>query len=224
VTVREIVVAVLVCVAALRADPARGQSVSRAGRFEIAIGPRWTGGQTLGSGDANETTSGGMGFRIFTASTTLAGAPSVDARLGMRITRQLEAQASGSYGSPQLRVNVSNDVENAAAVVPAARVQQFTVRGGVLWYLSRLARPRLAPFAAADAGYLREVHEGHTLVETGRLIEIGGGVKCLVGSYGRFKAIGARFDARAVLRSKGVAFDDSLHAAPSLDVSVYLRF
>jgi len=224
VTARVIAVTALVCGASFAASPAPAQSVSQPGRFEIAIGSRWTGGQTFGGGDANETTSSGTAFRIFTASTTLAGAPSIDTRVGMRITRRLELQAAGSYGSPQLRVNVSNDVENAVVVTPSERVQQFTVRGGVLWYLSQLTRPRFAPFVAAEAGYLREVHEAHTLIEGGRLVEIGGGLKYLVGSFGRFKAIGARVDARAVLRSKGVAFDDSLHTAPSVDVSVYLRF
>lgn len=223
---RECVVAAASCLLVCCADPVRAQSAGQPGRTEIAIGPRWTGGLSLAAGDATETTSSGAAFRVFTSSTTLASATSLEARLGVRISRRLDAQVSGSYGTPELRVSVSNDVENGAAVTSTERVQQFTMRGGAVWSLLPLGRWGFAPFVTAEAGYLRELHDAHTLVQSGRVFEIGGGAKYPFASNRRrrFKEIGARIDARAVLRSKGAVFDDRLHAAPAVGASLYLRF
>jgi hypothetical protein len=211
---------------AFKAEPARAQSAVQPGRIEVAVGARRSGGLSIAAGDANETTSSGTTFRLFTASTTLASATSFEARVGVRITRRLEAQLSGGYGTPQLRISVSNDIENGAAVTSTERLQQFTVRGGAVWSLSPLGRWGFAPFVAADAGYLRELHEANTLVQSGRMFEIGGGATYPLTSNRsrRLKQIGVRFDARAVLRANGAAFDDSLHVAPALGASLYFRF
>jgi hypothetical protein len=220
------IVAAAAIVLGFSIDCARAQSADRPGRFEIAAGPRWTGGVSLPAGEAHETTSSGTAFRLFTASTTLASATSFDARFGVRITRRLEAQVSGSYGEPTLRISVSDDVENAAPITSTERMQQFTVRGGASWTLPRFGRPGLAPFLAAGAGYLRELHAARALVQTGRVFEIGGGATYPFRSNnsGRFKELGARVDARAVLRSKGALFDDALHTTPALGVVLYVRF
>jgi hypothetical protein len=221
-----VVVAAAACLVVLSGEPACAQAAVEPGRIEIAVGPRWTGALSLAAGDANETTSSGAAFRIFTTSTVLAGATSFDTRLGVRITRRLEAQVSGGYGTPQLRISVSNDVENGAAVTSTERLQQFTVRGGAIWSLLPLDRRGFAPFVTAEGGYLRELHEAHTLVQSGHVIEIGGGAKYPFTSNGsgRFKQIGVRFDGRAVLRAKGAVFDDSLHVTPAAGASLYLRF
>jgi hypothetical protein len=202
---------------------ARAQSAVRPGRFEFAAGPRWIGGLSLAAGDASETTSTGTAFRLFTTSTTLASATSFDARFGVRLARRLEAQVSGSYGKPTLRISVSNDVENAAPITATERIQQFAVRGGVAWSLPGLRRSGFAPFLAAEAGYLRELHQGQTLVQAGRVFELGGGASYPFTSSGS-KEVGARIDARAVLRIKGAVLDDDLHVAPALGAGLYFRF
>lgn len=191
-------------------------------RMEITVGPRWTGGVNLSGRDANETTSTGSPFRLFTASTTLARATSFDARVGLRLTRRLRALASGSYGRPTLRISASNDVENAAPATATERIQQFAIRGGAAWLLS--AKSRFAPFAAGEIGYLRELHDGQTLVQTGRVVELGGGVTYPFASAGRFRQLGARLDARAVLRSKGAALDSRTHVAPAIGAALYFGF
>jgi hypothetical protein len=202
---------------------ARAQSAARPGRFELAAGPRWTGGVSLAAGDASETTSGGTPFRLFTTSTTLANATSFDARFGVRIARRLHAQVSGGYGTPTLRISAANDVEGAASIIATERIQQFAIRGGVSWALPTAPRFGFAPFLAAEAGYLRELHDAQTLVQTGRVFEIGGGATYPFRSTGR-REVGARIDARAVLRSKGVVLDDDLHVIPALSAGLYLRF
>jgi hypothetical protein len=206
----------------LSAAIAQAQTADPA-RVEIVVGPRWTGGSTLSS-DANETTPTGGPFRLFTASTVLARATSLDARFGYRVNRRLRAVVSGSYGEPTLRISVRNDVENGAPITATERIQQFAIRGGASWAL--LTASRFAPFAAAEIGYLRELHSEQTLVQTGRLVELGGGATypLLSRGAGTFRQIGARVEARAVLRSKGAALDSGIHVAPAVGVGLSLGF
>ena len=74
--------------------------------------------------------------------------------------------------------------------------------------------------------FTEHAHAWNTLVQSGRMFEIGGGATYPLTSNGsrRLKQIGARIDARAVLRANGAAFDDSLHVAPALGASLYFRF
>jgi len=125
-----------------------------------------------------------------------------------------------------LNVALSNDTENAAPVVATETMQQLMVGGNVVWYLPAGGTARLAPFATGGGGYLRQLHEEGTLVDTGRYYQFGGGVKYLFFSRpaGRLAALGVRVEARAVLRAKGVAFDEKLHASPALGGGVFLRF
>jgi hypothetical protein len=194
------------------------------GRVEISVGPRWTGGSKLSDGDAKETTPSGSGFRMFTASTTFARATSVDARFGFAVSHRLRALVSGSYGKPTLRISVTNDAENAAPITATERIQQFVVRGGASWAL--LAASRFAPFVAAEIGYLRELHSGQTLLQTGRVAELGGGATYPLVSRGSgpFRHVGARIDARAVIRSAGAALDGGVRVAPAVGVGLSFGF
>jgi hypothetical protein len=218
---------VLVAAMCLRPGPARAQSPVPPGTIDAAFGIAWAAAQPLGSGDAHETTPTGGAFRIFTASTTLASATAVEGRIGLRVTRHLELLASGSYGTPTLRISLSGDSENAAAVTATERIQQFTLGGGALWYIGRWRTGnRLAPFVTGEAAYLRQVHDGNTLIQTGREYQIGGGIKypLVQRNRGRLKSIGVRVDVRAVLRTRGLAFDAGVHTSPSFGASSYVRF
>jgi hypothetical protein len=220
---------VLIGVASLRVSSAWAQSAEAAepGRFELAIGPLWIGRQALGASDANETTGAGGTLAFFSTSTELASAPGLEGRVGVKLSRAFEAEVAGSYATPQLRTQVSNDFESAAPVTATEVIQQFTIGVGVVWYV-RPARSasRLAPFATAGAGYLRQLHESATLVETGRFYQIGGGVKYLFVSRpgSHVKGIGARIDVRALVRQQGVAFDAGRHISPAMGASLFARF
>jgi hypothetical protein len=197
------------------------------GRVEASVGVMWVGHQALGDGAANETTGTGSSMRIFTASSDLGGAGGVDGRVAVRLQRSLEVAMEASYARPKVNIALGNDIENAARVVATETMQQLMIGGSLVWYLpSGVSTARLAPFATGGGGYLRQVHEDGTLVGTGRYYQFGGGVKYLFFSHPgrRLTALGARAEARAVLRAKGVAFDEKLHAAPALGVGVFLRF
>jgi hypothetical protein len=193
----------------------------------VAIGPVWIGRAAFGSRDANETTGTGGTFRLFTSSSELASAPGVEAHVGVRVMRALEAEASGSYTRPALRVTAADDVElSNAPLTISDTIQQFTVGGAALWY-PRVphAGGRIRPFVRGGAGYLRQVENNGALVVTGRTYEAGGGVKFLLTSRetGWWKGIGARLDARALARIRGVTLDARAHVSPSVSASIFLR-
>jgi hypothetical protein len=197
------------------------------GRVEASVGVLWIGHQALGDAAANETTGTGSSMRIFTASNDLAAAGGVDGRVAVRVVRALEVAMETSYAKPKVNIGLGNDIENASPVVATETTQQLMIGGSVLWYLpSGVSTARLAPFATGGGGYLRQVHEAGTLVNTGRYYQLGGGVKYLFFSHpgSHLAALGARVEARAVWRAKGVAFDEKLHATPALGVGVFVRF
>ena len=196
-----------------------------AGRVEAGIGLIWIGRQPLGARTATEATAAGGTLALFNSSSEVAAAAGFEGRLGVRLTRSLVAEAGASYLKPQLRIAISGDSESAAAVTATETMQQFTIGGGVLWYLPGRSR-RFAPFAMAGGGYLRQLHEQATLVETGRFYQFGGGVSALLisGRHFHTKGVGARLDVRALIRSQGVAFDGGSNTSPAVGVSAFVRF
>jgi hypothetical protein len=197
------------------------------GRLELDGGILWMGTQALGSRDANLTTGTGSTLRLFSTTSDLLAVAGFEGRVAVKVTRALEAQASMSYAKPELRTHVSNDTENGASATASESVQQYIVGGGLLWYFpSNTSRPRLRLFVSAGAGYLRQLHEGATLVATGQSYDVGGGIKLLRGSRTRkrMKTLGIRLDARLVVRTKGIAFDGRRSIAPAAGASLFVRF
>ena len=205
---------------AQQADPPKA-------RFEVGIGSLWIGRQPLGSKGATETTGAGGTLTLFTSSSELAGGAGLDGRIGVRLTRWLVAEAEASYLKPQVRIAIGGDFEGASPVTATETVQQLTIGGGVRWNLSsRHWTPRFTPFAMAGGGVLRQLHERGTLLETGRYYQVGGGATYLLvqGRHFHTKGIGARVDARALVRSKGLAFDGGSKTSPAVGVSAFVRF
>jgi hypothetical protein len=219
----------LLGVLALQVPAAWAQSTGPGpGRIELSAGALWVGHQALGSNAANETTSTGTSLRIFSISSDLAGAAGVEGRVGVRLSHSLVAIAEASYTKPQVRVSISNDIENGTTVTAIETTQQYMIGGAVAWYLPyRFDASRVAPFVTAGGGYLRQLHEAATLVATGRYYQFGGGATYLFASRPNrvLKGLGLRAEARAVLRQHGIAFDTgSAHVAPMLAAALVARF
>jgi hypothetical protein len=211
---------------ACAARPAAAQTAAAGpGRFEASVGALWMGHQTLGSADANETTPTGGTFGLFKTSSQLTTVTGVDGRFAVRLLPSLEVEAQGSYGAPDLEVAISGDTEGAVDISAVETVQQFTIGGGVAWYLPPLGS-RLVPFVTGGLGQLRQMHQERIALETGGYFQIGGGVKYFFVSRpnGFVNAFGARVDVRALIRSDGVAFDEGGHTAPAVGVSAFVRF
>jgi hypothetical protein len=220
-----VVTCVAVAVAAGVVRDAAAQSTSPAsGRIEVSAGAAWIGPQTYGAADATERTASNGTSTLFTTSTELGSAPGFDLRAGVRVAGTLVVEADASYTRPELRIEIANDVENAAPVTAVEPIQQFTIGAGATWYVP--SARRLAPFLTGGAGYVRQLHEHAVLVDTGRYYQVGGGVAYLLASRTRgwLKASGIRADARAIVFSDGVAVDGGRHAAPAVTGSFFVRF
>jgi hypothetical protein len=197
------------------------------GRFEIGIGALWTGGSSLAPVGAAETTPDGTPFSLFTSQTRFESAPGVEGRLSMRVVRRLHVEATASYARPDLTTKVANDFEGAPATSITESLVQLKIEGGVL---VPLRRPRIGarvePFLTAGGGYLRELHEGQTIVATGQSYYAGGGLNYAlkVRPAGRFDTIGLRLDARAAIRHGGISLDGATHVAPLFAASLFVRF
>jgi hypothetical protein len=209
---------------AVSAAPARAQSAEGRGRLQVEAGGAWLGSVDFGSAVAGETTPTGGTRPLFSTSSLLAGAPAIEGRVGWRLTPDLMAAAELSLAHPELRISTSADDENAPPVTVSESVAQYMVGGAIVYRLPFGSRIR--PFVVGGAGYLRQLHEGATLVQTGRYYEFGGGVMVPLAAHDRapVKAIGLRVDARALIRVNGVSIDESPHLAPVAGASLYLRF
>jgi hypothetical protein len=217
----------ILAVGSSRVAAAQSVPAAEPGRLEVSVGALWIGQLALGSNDANETTPTGGNLKIFSTSTDLGSVAGLEARMGVRLLQSLEAEVEGSYGTPQLKVTITGDIENAPDVTATESVQQFTLGAGVMWYLPvHAARARLVPFVSGGVGHLRQVHEERTSLETGLYYYVGGGAKWLLFARPRgfVNAIGLRVDARAIVRTKGVAFDDGGHTSPAIGASAFVRF
>jgi hypothetical protein len=195
------------------------------GRFELGGGARRVGGIPFDRVSATETTLGGGRLTLFNSDTQLESAPGVEARAGVRINSIVEAEATFAYARSNLQTRITSDVEGIPDVTITEPIRQFTLEGGITAQLERWRTGRFAPFASIGAGYLRHLHDGRTLIETGRSYYAGGGVRySLTSGSGRLKASGVRADVRAAFLSGGVALEKDTRMVPSLSASLFVRF
>ena len=207
----------------LIASSARAQSATP-GRVEVSAGLGWTTPTDYGSRDATETKADASALTLFSASARLLSAAVAEGRVSVRITKRLEAEATGSYSTPHLQVKTTADYENAASATITQSQQRYTVSGGALWPLA-IGR-RTIPFVTGGVGWVRELQGNNTLVTVGRQWYVGGGVKrfFVQRDAHHLKGLGARVDARLIERSKEVAVDDRAHATATLTGSLFFRF
>ena len=222
----------VVTLALLHAAPAalgfaQTRPVNRPDRFEVSFGGMWIGGAELGSTRAeiraNNVTP--APFRLFSAETRAASAPGWDARVGYWLTRSVAVEGSFARLSPELRTRISDDAEGAAALTATERLDQYFIDGRVVWLLPQFKFGRTVPFVSGGAGYLRQLHEGRTLVETGQVYHAGGGVRHqLLADAGWFGSIGARLDGRVYVLVDGVQLEDRPRTHGAFSGSVFLTF
>lgn len=214
-------------VACLVWGPAHAQAQTPgAGRLEVSAGARWIGSIALGTAAATETTFGGGKRTLFDSSSQLDASIGGSVGVGVRLTRGLRAEFAVAYSPTGLSTRVSGDVEGVADLTVKAPVTQFLFEGGLQARPARWTRGRLSPFITAGMGYLRQLNDGRTLVETGRAWYFGGGLyyERATTHPRRLKAAGVRADLRALVLRDGVAPDDTWRRAPAITASVFARF
>jgi hypothetical protein len=202
------------------------QAQTMPGKVEIGGGLRWAGPMSLGSSDATETQPGGSRFTLFKTESRLDSATAVEARFGVRLSDTLQVEGVGSYGKPMLTARIASDAEGIPSVSISESITQFTIEGALVLELPRRRIGfRTVPFVSAGGGYNRQLHETATLIEHGFVyhLGVGGNVMLKERPDAGVKTVGLRVDARALIRTGGVAFDDRPHVGPSIAGTLFVR-
>jgi hypothetical protein len=206
---------------------ARAQSEPPLHRLQLAAGVGFFSGASLGSANA-ELRSGTSSdpYRVFTTSTRLAGAPLLDLRAAVDLTRRVGFEAHALFGHPELRTEVTGDVESAPSLVAVDRLDHYVIDGGVIIALHEFSAAGWQPFAAAGGGYLRQLHEGLTLTEEGKVFYVGGGVRraFVTRQRGLIRGLGARGDVRLNLLSGGITVEDTTRRHVAATASLFVVF
>jgi hypothetical protein len=211
----------------LAASSARAQTDPPLYRLQLAAGIGFINGASLGDADANLRSGVGSDpYRVFASSSRLAGARVLDLRAAVDLTPRFGLEAHALYGHPELRTSVTADVESAPAVTVIERLDHYLIDGGIVFTLDELRVRGWQPFAAAGAGYLRQLHEGLTVTEEGRLFYVGGGARRVLvqRAHGLLRGLGARADVRLNVLSGGITVDDDARRHLSAGGSVFVIF
>ena len=116
--------------------------------------------------------------------------------------RQLAAMHEvAAEADPHAAIGRMRDVINAPDTTVSASFTQYVIDGSLLYHFGT---GRLTPFISGGAGYLRQLIQDNSIVETGNEIHGGGGVKYWLGAGRRF---GVRAEMRLSSLSGGVSLD-----------------
>jgi hypothetical protein len=197
-------------------------------RHEIVIGggPILAGGYDLGDSIA-QLRSNAQGaqpppFTLFAVSSTMEPLAGVEAHLGYAITPSLVVEGGGWFARANIAPELSRDQEALPVSIDGEKLFQFVVSGGVAWQLPWSLGPKAVPFVTTGAGYLRQLHEERTLVESGTVFYVGGGVRYFIRGGGTGRSIGVRGDVRATWRTPGIDFEDKTRLFPTLTVLLFV--
>lgn len=179
----------------------------RRGSIEVGGGVTFLPGFDMGGREVDLTTSSSTTrFDLFTTSSRVGDFLGVHGRIGYYVSRSVSLEGSVRFARPELSVDLSGDAESAADVTATETASHYVFGGSVLFDLrgASFAGGRGVPFVSGGAGYLRELHEGNQLVETGTEYHATAGLKYWFGAGdNRF---GLRVEGGLSAREKG--FDD----------------
>jgi hypothetical protein len=224
---RALAFALLMGVVSTASAHAQARPAKPDARFEVSFGGMWMAGAGLGSTSAdlraNNLTP--TPFRLFSAETRVAAAPGWDARAAYWLTRSIAVDGGVARLTPDVRTRVTADAEGAPALTASERLDQYFIDARVVWLLPRFNVAGLEPFVSGGGGYLRQLHEGRTLVETGQVYQAGGGVRRQVTTdVGWFRSIGVKLDGRVYVLVDGVQLEEGPRTHGAFSGSVFLSF
>jgi len=215
------------------ADTAGAQSAEqpslRAHRATVIGGVTWSGSYPIGSRTAILRSSA-VGatpppFTLFSAASTVDSVAGLEGRVAFTFTRNLAVEVGGAFARPRVSTEISADPEAAAQALEGEELQQYLFDAGAVWQLPfRLGR-RARPFLSGGAGYLRQLHQGRTLVEQGQIYYAGGGLRYwLRGGDGTRRSLGVRTDLRATWKQDGIDFENRMRVFPTFTLGAFVEF
>lgn len=223
------IVCSLALAATLLPDVALGQDAPAFRRRQIIVsaGAATTSGYPIGDIAVTipRNPSGTPPFTLLTAQSEIARASGVDVRVAVALSSAWAIEIGGAYATPELGVTVSQDPELAAGAFASEQIRQYTVDVSGIYHLPLRLGRRARAYAIGGGGYLRQLHEGRLMVETGSTFHAGGGVQYwLRGMSGEERAIGVRGEARYGRRNGGVEFEERSRSFAQLSALAFFAF
>lgn len=201
----------------------------RAHRATVSGGVTWSGSYSIGSRNATLRTSA-VGaapppFTLFSAASTVESIAGFEGRVGFTLTRSLAVEVGGTFVRPKVSIAISADPEAASQVLEGEELHQYVFDAAAVWQLPFRFGRRARPFVSGGSGYLRQLHQGRTMVETGQIYYTGAGLRYwLRGGDGIKRSLGLRADARATWRKDGIDFDNRTRRFPAISGFAFFEF
>lgn len=199
----------------------------RRGSVEINGGVMWDGGFDVASLPAELTANAGNQappVTLFNTDATIGAVAGVQARVGFFLSSAVSFEGGIRYNRPELSIDISDDFEQTPALTIDEKISRYVFDGSLVFHPERwrFGGGRGMPFVLGGAGYLRELHDGRELVETGRTYHAGAGFKYWMGQGSR--RLGFRGEALVVIRDGGAGGDSERQVHPSLGMSLSYLF
>jgi hypothetical protein len=216
----------LVLIGAVAAADAQTTNQPEVSRLEAAFAVGWFGGADLGDIDANLRTRTGGDYPLFSTESRFDAASGLEARGAYALTSRYLVEGRVGISHPRLSTAITGDAEDAPDLTVSERIDQYTFEGALVVLFPSLRFASLVPFASGGAGYLRQLHEGQTLVEEGVAYHLGGGVRrsLFARDSGWVRGAGIRADARIDILTGGIEFDGQARVHPAVSGSFYVGF
>jgi hypothetical protein len=195
-------------------------------RFTVSAGAVASAGYRVGDVTASlrrNTLGNPPPFTLLEAQSDLTRAIGIDGRLGFALTRTVAIEVGAAYAQPELGVTIARDPEATGEAFASERIQQYVVDVSGIFQLPLAMGQRTRPYVIAGGGYLRQLHEGRLLAQTGQTLHLGGGLHYWFGGLTTARRpFGARAEVRYVLRRGGVEFEDRSRGYPALSVLAFV--
>ena len=193
----------------------------------ISGGVGWSGGYDIGYSSAelrtNAPGSSTPPFTLFNVDSRISPSPGGEVRVGVGFSRGLAVEGGVLFARRRLAFRITGDPETASPQLDGETLQHYVFDAGLLWQLPVLRGRSVRTFAGAGAGYLRQLHQDRTLVETGQIYYVLGGARYwLRGLPNSSRSLGLRGDVRLNLRRNGIDFDDRMRMYPTVSVLMFL--
>ena len=192
----------------------------------VTGGLNWSGGYDIGTSRAvlrtNATGPTPPPFTLFNVDSRIAPAPGAEVRVGVGVMSRMSVEGGLLFARRRLPFRVFGDAEAPSDELEGESIQHFLFDGGVLYEIA-LPQPQLRLFASGGAGYLRQLHQDRTLVESGQVYYLGGGARYwLRGLPASARSVGLRGDLRVNFRRGAIEFADSLRVYPTISVLMFI--
>jgi hypothetical protein len=221
------IVVVMLAVVGLLVTPVDAHAQSTA-RWSIAGGLAWTGSYPIGDSTAdllqNAPGNPPPAFPLFRTKSSFESTPGIEGRFGFAIASRLTVEVGGAYSKPQIGVEISEDREGDATSFDGETIAQYVVDVSALWELPFNPTARLRPYVIGGGGYLRQLHDERTVVETGQLFHFGAGARVFLRGASAGHPFGVRADLQATFRRNGIDFEDQRRTMPTVSVLGFFGF